>query len=263
MGPTAERVASNLRRLREARGISLRALSAELKKVGRTLSADAINKIENGRPLDAGAAEAKQVRRVDVDDLVALALVLNVSPLTLLLPSTAGAEKVELTDSHAVTAHTAWQWAAGQRTAMDWEPGEGVNPTAPGADPAIAAEAVEREQEFGRRQEEYAALTLPAGLRRAAGNPLYQLARQLEDLTGDIVGPVGDRADRARWARMALRRVEQLRINLEEVSEVLSYGDGLEELKFRHPGLVTHHLAREDGTVEDVSQPGQYGEGRS
>lgn len=259
MGPTAERVANNLRRLREARGMSLRMLSTELEKVGRTLSADAINKIENGRTLEPGSAEPKQIRRADVDDLVAFALVFNVSPLTLLLPATAGEEPAAITRRHKVTSRTAWQWGTGRGPALDWEPGEGVSLAEPGADPAIAAEAYEREQEFGRRQEQYSALALPVGLRRAAHNPFLRLVQQLEDLAGDIVGPRGDREDRARWARMALRRVEQIKLNLEEIAEVMAAGDGLEELKRQYPGMISHVQVAPDGTVTDVSEPRDRG----
>lgn len=83
-GATARTVASNVRRLREARGLSLRALSDEIQDRGWNLSADAINKIENGRDPDPDAVAPKQIRRVDVDDLVALAAVFDVPPATLL-----------------------------------------------------------------------------------------------------------------------------------------------------------------------------------
>jgi len=69
-------VATNVRRLRTARGLSLREMAARLAAAGYSLSADAINKIENGREADS----EKQVRRVDVDDLHALAAVLGARP---------------------------------------------------------------------------------------------------------------------------------------------------------------------------------------
>ncbi|MET8766303.1 helix-turn-helix transcriptional regulator [Streptomyces sp. NPDC004658] len=62
--------------MRAARGLSLRELAARLASAGHSLSADAINKIENGRE----AGDERQVRRVDVDDLHALAAALNVRP---------------------------------------------------------------------------------------------------------------------------------------------------------------------------------------
>lgn len=68
-------MAANIKRLREAQGLSLRALSRRLEETDRRLSADALNKIENG-----ANPEAKHIRRVDADDLVAIAVALNVNP---------------------------------------------------------------------------------------------------------------------------------------------------------------------------------------
>ncbi|MFF7260652.1 helix-turn-helix domain-containing protein [Streptomyces sp. NPDC008159] len=116
MSATARTVADNVRRLRTARGLSLRALSDELKKAGHALSADALNKIENGRTPAPGTEEPKQVRRVDVDDLVALAQALRVSPKSLLLPWTETSNTpVEITGAGTVEARAAWDWADGQK----------------------------------------------------------------------------------------------------------------------------------------------------
>lgn len=116
MSSTARTVADNVRRLRVARGLSLRALAAELTRAGRPLSADALNKIENGRTLEPGAEEPKQIRRVDVDDLVGLALALRVSPLALLMPW-AGTPNTpaEITGAVTASAREAWQWADGEK----------------------------------------------------------------------------------------------------------------------------------------------------
>lgn len=109
LGPTGRTVAANVKRLRERRGLTLRALSAALKEQGRSLSADALNKIENG-----AGHEGRGIRRVDADDLVALAVVLGVNPSALLLPYTAKGD-VELTVGGKVDARTAWKWAQGER----------------------------------------------------------------------------------------------------------------------------------------------------
>lgn len=115
MGATARTVADNVRRLRTARGMSLRALAIELKEAGHSLSADALNKIENGRTPAPGTEEPKQVRRVDVDDLMALAQVLRVSPMSLLLPWTETPNaQAEVTGVGTVEARVAWEWAIGQ-----------------------------------------------------------------------------------------------------------------------------------------------------
>jgi transcriptional regulator with XRE-family HTH domain len=105
LGPNGRAVAANVKRLRAARGLSLRALAESLQKVGRGLSADALNKIENG-----ASPDAKQIRRVDIDDLMALSVVLGVSPVTLLLPADARGT-AEITGAGEVDARGAWQWA--------------------------------------------------------------------------------------------------------------------------------------------------------
>ncbi|MFJ8191108.1 helix-turn-helix domain-containing protein [Streptomyces sp. NPDC096094] len=110
LGPTGRTVAANVKRLREARGLTLRALSAELKERGRPLSADALNKIENGAQDDGRA-----VRRVDVDDLVALSAALGVGPLALLLPvDTEANDTIEVTGTAPLDSLSAWQWGTGE-----------------------------------------------------------------------------------------------------------------------------------------------------
>jgi transcriptional regulator with XRE-family HTH domain len=238
-GPTSRRVAANLKRLRKARGMSTTRLSAALKDdVGHAIPATGITRIEKGQ------------RRVDADDLVALALALNVSPLTLLMPSTSGDESAELTTDKQLRSRIAWRWAVGQEPAVDWEPGDGVNVAEPGADPAIAHEAAEREQEYGRLRPGYMALALPAEQRKAAEHSSVRLARQLADLVEDLVSPeIGEGVEAAR-VRMALRRHQQLGIDLEELQEqydpkpIVHPGVGFEQLRER--------LAAEGG-VEDVT----------
>jgi hypothetical protein len=60
------------------------------------------------------AAVAPGKRRVDVDDLVALAIAFEVSPTTLLLPWTASGV-VHLTNTVEADAVTAWEWTRGIR----------------------------------------------------------------------------------------------------------------------------------------------------
>lgn len=110
VGPTGRAVAANVKRLRKARGLSLRALSVALKDRGRTLSADALNKIENGAETDG-----RGVRRVDVDDLTALAVVFGVSPAALVVPFTPHPDdSVGVTGAGEVPAYAAWRWATGE-----------------------------------------------------------------------------------------------------------------------------------------------------
>lgn len=101
LGPTGETVRSNVRRLRMNSGLSAVALAQLLTDHGRPHSQNSISRIETGK------------KRVDVDDLVALAVVLGVAPTTLLLPPTAEG-RTELTGAGEVSAHDAWRWADGQ-----------------------------------------------------------------------------------------------------------------------------------------------------
>ncbi len=99
--PVRRRVAENVRLLRRERGWSLEALSARLARLGRPLSLSGISKVENGD------------RGVDVDELVALALALDVTPNRLLLTAEAGAAQIELTPQACVEQLAAWRWACG------------------------------------------------------------------------------------------------------------------------------------------------------
>lgn len=77
LGPTGEAVRANIRSLRDRERISGAELSARLKKIGRPIPPLGIQRIEAGS------------RRVDTDDLVALAVALGVSPIRLLMPESA------------------------------------------------------------------------------------------------------------------------------------------------------------------------------
>jgi transcriptional regulator with XRE-family HTH domain len=103
LGATGEAVRKNIRRIRDGQGISAPKLSANLKKLGRSIPPLGISRIESGD------------RRVDVDDLVAIALALGVSPISLLLPGMPGADDpgadVEVTGvDHSVRAVELWIW---------------------------------------------------------------------------------------------------------------------------------------------------------
>lgn len=92
--------------------MSTRAVAAAMTEIGRPVAATAITKIEAGD------------RRVDVDDLVALAIALDVSPVTLLLPDIDSVTNIEadvintskavqLTENVSVPWEIAWRWAHG------------------------------------------------------------------------------------------------------------------------------------------------------
>lgn len=100
-GATAEAVAQNVKRFRERRGMTIYSLSGALGRAGRPITPSAIAKIE------------KQQRQVTVDDLTALAMVLEVSPPTLLLPPT-DSGPVNVTPNTAVPWKAAWRWVHGE-----------------------------------------------------------------------------------------------------------------------------------------------------
>jgi transcriptional regulator with XRE-family HTH domain len=96
-------VARNVARLRNARGLTTVQLAKLLEDAGRPITASSITKLELGQ------------RKVDVDDLNVLAVVLRVSPSSLLVPPTADpATTVEITSAGAVPADLAWAWTLGE-----------------------------------------------------------------------------------------------------------------------------------------------------
>jgi transcriptional regulator with XRE-family HTH domain len=102
LGPTGEQVRSNIRRLRENSGLSQTQLARLTTTTTRPLASVAINEIENG------------ARRVDVDDLIALAAALGVNPNALLMPDKVGEDyDVELSGIGTINSTRAWEWARG------------------------------------------------------------------------------------------------------------------------------------------------------
>lgn len=102
LGPTGEQVRANVLRLRERRGLTKKQLADLTAEIGRPIPPLGISRIEAG------------TRRVDADDLVALAAALGVGPATLLMPwSDSPDQVVEVTGIGSITADQAWQWADG------------------------------------------------------------------------------------------------------------------------------------------------------
>ncbi|CAH0274591.1 hypothetical protein SRABI83_03744 [Arthrobacter sp. Bi83] len=99
MGPTGEAVARNLKRLRGS--LTLRELQRKLRDVGHEISASGLQKIEAG------------ARRVDVDDLMALAIALGVNPNAVLLPWSSD-EPLEVTGAKVGDLVLMWDWAEGE-----------------------------------------------------------------------------------------------------------------------------------------------------
>ncbi|GAU66691.1 hypothetical protein SSP35_03_03390 [Streptomyces sp. NBRC 110611] len=104
LGPSGDQVRRNITRLREAKGWDKKELAWRVTDLGRPMPELAIGRIEAGS------------RRVDVDDLVALAVVLGVNVSALLLPPTDhDREQCGVTGAGEVGQDVAWDWADGQR----------------------------------------------------------------------------------------------------------------------------------------------------
>lgn len=107
LGPIGRNVAEKVKHLREAENLSFAELSRRLEAVNRQIPTLGLRKIEAGS------------RRVDVDDLVALAIVFDVSPLALLLP----AEGATLTpNGKHYNRSQIWQWGQGTRPLDNADP---------------------------------------------------------------------------------------------------------------------------------------------
>lgn len=75
LGPTAQTVAENVRRFRTSlRGWTMGELSERMATTGRPMTRNQLSAIET------------MIRRIDVDDLIALSAALEVSPAALLMP---------------------------------------------------------------------------------------------------------------------------------------------------------------------------------
>ena len=102
LGATGAAVAHNVKQLRLARGLAYTELSEQLGLLGRDIPTWGLRKIESGG------------RRVDTDDLLALAVAFDVSPATLLMPNVSTVKKgdlVPVTGCHKpVSAIAVWRW---------------------------------------------------------------------------------------------------------------------------------------------------------
>jgi transcriptional regulator with XRE-family HTH domain len=92
LGPAGHTVAKQIRRIRELDGLSLQELSERLEKIGRPIVPSGLSKIELGN------------RRVDVDDLVALAAALRTTPNDLLYGPGAAPAGISQEDYERVAA---------------------------------------------------------------------------------------------------------------------------------------------------------------
>lgn len=149
-GAAGIRVARNVAQLREQRGMSVRALSARMDKLGRPLLPSGITKLEQGD------------RRVDVEDLLALAVAFGVNPSRLLLGPDGEDQPVILTPTVTVPAWAAWQWADGFQPL----------PTRPADDEDYPFNTPDEVDDFHYHAR-------PAGVRRQEQHPLPRAALNL------------------------------------------------------------------------------------
>jgi transcriptional regulator with XRE-family HTH domain len=104
-GPAGERIAGRVRKLRLASGLTYKELSGRLEKLGRPIPVLGLSRLEKGE------------RRVDADDLIALALALDVTPNRLMLPDVDARTSAS---PHAITPAVTgrpqqlWAWAQGE-----------------------------------------------------------------------------------------------------------------------------------------------------
>jgi transcriptional regulator with XRE-family HTH domain len=111
LGPIGVNVSHTVRRFREERRLSYAELSRRLADVGREIPPLGLRRIEAGD------------RKVDVDDLVALALALNVAPVGLLLPAV---ESSVVPQGNLYSAEDIWAWGRGGHPISMSQPGNDV-----------------------------------------------------------------------------------------------------------------------------------------
>jgi transcriptional regulator with XRE-family HTH domain len=103
LGPSGEMLMNNIKRIREGQRVTYVELSERLAALGRPIPVLGLRRIERGE------------RRVDVDDLLALAKALNVSPVALLVPvDLDGDAPYGVTPALTTTAAQARAWISGR-----------------------------------------------------------------------------------------------------------------------------------------------------
>src|SRR5947207_8943095 len=102
LGPAGEVVAQNVRRIREGQRLTYVGLAERLTEAGRPIAVLGLRRIERGE------------RRIDIDDLLALAVALRVAPVDLLVPNSARDDELySVTPKRPITAAGARHWIAG------------------------------------------------------------------------------------------------------------------------------------------------------
>jgi transcriptional regulator with XRE-family HTH domain len=112
-GPTGKRVAANIKAHRLRQDVAYAELSRRLEELGRPIATLGLSRIEGEK------------RRVDVDDLVAIARALAVNPLHLLVGEGADETQIEITPGVSITAAEAWEWVLAEVPRRDLTFAEG------------------------------------------------------------------------------------------------------------------------------------------
>jgi transcriptional regulator with XRE-family HTH domain len=111
-GATGRTVRENIRRVREERDMTWAQMSRFLDKAGRPIAPLGLRRVEEG------------ARRVDVDDLMAIAVVLDVTPNELLLPAQPSGP-VDITGAAGRDSEHLRAWANGHAPLQSDEPWAG------------------------------------------------------------------------------------------------------------------------------------------
>lgn len=107
IGPTGESLSANVKRLREGQNLSFAEMSRRLAACGRPIPELGLRHIERGQ------------RKVDVDELTALAIVLKTTPAYLLIRDTANHDDpVKVTGANELPAIEVWGWLTGNTSTL-------------------------------------------------------------------------------------------------------------------------------------------------
>jgi transcriptional regulator with XRE-family HTH domain len=186
MTQVAEILGRNVASRRKALGLTTRGLSERLEKLGHRIANSSLSKVESGQ------------RLVSAEDLVALAIALQVNTDRLLMPDRAGMNAVSLTPEVTTTGHRAWAWADGLMPMLSTYDDDATD--------------AERIDDFRRS-------VRPVDHRLRAEHPAYRavqrLATQVDALLVHLADGGRDVPQELVGVGQAFRRVE------EEVSELL------------------------------------------
>lgn len=198
-GPTGATVRTNVRRLREDQGVTFAALARRLATLGSAIPALGLRRLEAGE------------RRVDADDLAALAVALGTSPATLMMPEAdRPGDAVPVTGSDGrVPAESVWDWLTAQLP-LDLRVEHVV-----GADGEPVSASIDRDQ-----FDHFRTRSRPRWRTWMGSHPTQAAVRQLEQTVDLALDPRG--ADRP-WSSSATFRAMlagDMRVQIDTLSRL-------------------------------------------